>query len=122
MNNTKTIVCHSGAISLGPGFSCRSLAAGVVAIFVFLNPFANQNNSCLAVAMRELRSAGLESYAAAHVRAGSGCVLLQHQGRSGTAATKPFALRERLRHEDEVARQFRLNLLGEGCRAGFDVA
>ena len=39
-----------------------------------------------------------------------------------TAATKPFALGERFRHEDEVARQFRLDLLGEGGRAGFDVA
>src|SRR5271156_2911832 len=68
-NSTNTIVCHSGAISLRPGFNDRSVSAGVVAIFPFMNEFAIQNISWPPVTMRELRGAAPDSYGTPRVRA-----------------------------------------------------
>src|ERR1700691_6609638 len=101
MNNTKTIVCHSGAIRLGPGFSCTSVSEGVMAIFVFVNLFAIQNSSCPAVAMRELRSAGPESYGTAHVRAGPGAFCCKTNGGLKPATTKRIAATGGVKHGEE---------------------
>jgi hypothetical protein len=67
--------------------------------------------------MRDLRSAGPDSYGTAcWIAVRFTATPMALQGRH------PSALGERFRHEDEVARPFRLDLVGEGGCAGFDVA
>src|SRR5271156_4414460 len=112
MNSTKTMVCHSDAISLRSGFGWRSVAAGGVAIFVLVKRCGVQNISALPMSTRELRRANPESYGThdTRVRAFCGGVSL------GARLHEPFG------HENEVAGEFCLDFLGEGACAGFDVA
>src|SRR5277367_2297687 len=122
MKRRKTMVCHRGASSLRSGLGGRSDAAGVVAIFIVVNACGKQNSAAMPFFVRELRSAAPESYGMARVLVSSRWPWRCSSGGLKTAATKTCTLRERFGHEDEVARQFRFDLLGEGGCAGFYVA
>src|SRR5580704_5147662 len=46
MNSTKTMVCHSGAISLRSGFGCRLDSTDAVAIFALVKGYEFRISQC----------------------------------------------------------------------------